>query len=329
MSSNKICAVVVTFNRCNLLVECLQGLLSQTAPLNSIVIVDNASTDDTINALKAFGPLTEDIPTAALSAPWHASKVSIQNVDIMYIRMHENAGGAGGFHYGVKVAHQMKQFDWLWLMDDDVEPTHDALNSLLRYKEFSQAIHPNRVYEDGTEEQWEQLVSPSTGWSIKLNNLSFKNNKPYYFTNTVCFEGLLFHVDLIEKVGYPDPRFFIVDDDTVYGVQLSQYTNIVCVKDAVFKKKINKNITAKTPFVLYHQMRNFFLRQDYVAQVYGGLWLKYAIGVAFIVYNLVKIPFYSVNRIAYLKAWFSGVKAMLCLRRKKLNERCHYLFRDE
>ena len=41
-----VLAVVVTYNRCKLLRRCLSSLEAQTAPCD-ILVVDNASTDDT------------------------------------------------------------------------------------------------------------------------------------------------------------------------------------------------------------------------------------------------------------------------------------------
>ena len=55
MSKDTTCAVVVTYNRKELLIECLESLRSQTRPLNAIYIIDNASTDGTPNLLLAEG----------------------------------------------------------------------------------------------------------------------------------------------------------------------------------------------------------------------------------------------------------------------------------
>ena len=51
MSEDTTCAVVVTYNRKELLIECLESLRKQTKPLNAIYIIDNASTDGTPNLL--------------------------------------------------------------------------------------------------------------------------------------------------------------------------------------------------------------------------------------------------------------------------------------
>ena len=48
---NKICAIVVTYNRKILLKQSLQALLDQTVTDFDILVVDNASTDNTGNTL--------------------------------------------------------------------------------------------------------------------------------------------------------------------------------------------------------------------------------------------------------------------------------------
>ena len=50
-----VCAVVVTFNRKQLLLKCIDSLLNQTHKINAIYIVDNNSTDNTPQLLYEKG----------------------------------------------------------------------------------------------------------------------------------------------------------------------------------------------------------------------------------------------------------------------------------
>ena len=68
-----ITAVVVTWNRCELLRECLDGVLAQKPAPERVIVVDNAS-DDATPELLAASP--------------YAERVEV-------IRTHENLGGAG------------------------------------------------------------------------------------------------------------------------------------------------------------------------------------------------------------------------------------------
>ncbi|BAZ98393.1 MULTISPECIES: glycosyltransferase [Methanothermobacter] len=125
----KICAVVVTYNRKDLLVECLEALRRQTGPLDAIYIIDNASTDGTPHLLMEGGYI--DNPDGSVkNLPDHHGG----SLKIVYVRLNENTGGAGGFYEGVKRAFH-DGYDWIWLMDDDVEPEEYTLEKLLRASE--------------------------------------------------------------------------------------------------------------------------------------------------------------------------------------------------
>ena len=103
-------AVVVTHNRRELLLACLEALAAQTHPLDGVIVVDSASTDGTDQAL-AEADVRHRIP-------------------IDYVRLTRNGGGAEGFHYGLRAALGTDA-EWIWLMDDDCEPAPDALAALL------------------------------------------------------------------------------------------------------------------------------------------------------------------------------------------------------
>jgi len=302
--NEKTCAVLVTFNRKELLIECIDGLLKQTRKPNTVYIVDNASTDGTPEFLKERNLIRELPPETFPENTWKHT-CSSHDVTIRYLRMKKNTGGAGGFREGMKNAFE-EGFEWLWLMDDDVEPMPDALERLLRYHHLSKCIHCNRVYKEGEEVLWEPMICPQSGKRIELNNLSFRHGKPYFSTNTACFEGMLIHKEIVEKIGYPDERFFIVYDDTVYGVLASQFTNILCVKDALLIKKINKDAEPPSPFFIYHSVRNYKLRQAYIEHVYGpSVQKKILPYVVFLAY-LLRLPFYKGNKSAYFKALVRG-----------------------
>jgi len=131
---DSVCAVVVTYNRKSLLIECLEALKSQTRPVQAIYLIDNASTDGTPEYLLEKG-FIKDLLNKKLKEPWE-KEYEINNVldgnsiKLFYLRMHENTGGAGGFYEGVKRGYE-KGYDWLWLMDDDTIPTKSALENSL------------------------------------------------------------------------------------------------------------------------------------------------------------------------------------------------------
>ena len=104
----KVMAVVVTYNRKELLKESIKALLEQDYNNCHILIVDNASTDGT----KEF--IEEEI----------------QNSKVNYVNTGANLGGAGGFNFGMKKAHELG-CEFIWLMDDDCIVHKDSLTELI------------------------------------------------------------------------------------------------------------------------------------------------------------------------------------------------------
>ena len=226
MVSNRVCAVVVTYNRKNLLLQCLEALRKQTRPLEGMLIVDNASTDGTPEILLDSGYIGE-LPPTGISEAWEHEH-EMKNLHdgnplrVYYVRMPQNTGGAGGFHEGMKRAYE-KGYDWIWVMDDDAEPASDALEWLLK-PEFS---HNDKVYALASI-----VIDPCGNIDFTCRRL-FLSEKlaeyplgPEYYerdlfeTDTVSFVGMLVARKAIKEVGLPEKSFFIYYDDTEYSLRI-------------------------------------------------------------------------------------------------------------
>lgn len=211
----KIAAVVVTFNRADLLIECLQGLLRQSRALDKIFVVDNCSSDDTAEKMAGF---------------------SSRYKNIAYRRLGSNTGGAGGFAAGIEWACS-ENFDWLWLMDDDVEPYSEGLEKLLFFADRSQCIHGLRTDPDGRFFPWGSHFDPSIVDTVPLSKDLLLQQVDAVEVNVGCFEGMLVHRSVIEQVGGPWPDLFITWDDTYFGYCASQVTNVLYAKVNSLKRK--------------------------------------------------------------------------------------------
>ena len=110
-----VAAVVVTYNRIKLLKECIQSIRTQTRMPEEVIVVNNNSTDGTLEWLNEQKDLT--------------------------VITQQNLGGAGGFHTGIKTAYE-KGYDWVWCMDDDGLPEINALKNLLDNNHTSQIRGP-------------------------------------------------------------------------------------------------------------------------------------------------------------------------------------------
>ena len=109
MEQKHVGTIVVTYNRRNLLKDCIEALLKQNYKKQEILIIDNASTDGTKEYIDNL----------------------IDNKKVFYFNTGANLGGAGGFNYGVREALK-RNYDYVWLMDDDtIAENNNALKSLV------------------------------------------------------------------------------------------------------------------------------------------------------------------------------------------------------
>jgi GT2 family glycosyltransferase len=115
-----VVAVVVTWNRLELLQESLAAVHGQTHAPAAIVVVDNDSTDGTRELLDS-------------------SYAADLGLDVVHLR--QNTGGAGGFAVGIEQA-LLHHPDLVWLLDDDTVPTPDAAEELVRAWEAFPGARP-------------------------------------------------------------------------------------------------------------------------------------------------------------------------------------------
>ena len=207
MKPISICAVVATFNRKAVLTECLTALLSQSRPLDEIILIDNASTDGTEEFAK------------------------VEFSQVTYVKLSENTGSAGGFGEGLRRAYE-KGHDWIWVMDNDAVPLADALEKLAS----SPAMLVNKVYAvastvmdgDGRILHWHRNLFDSR--TLKETPVdAARYNDEYFEVDTAGWTGLLVSRRAVNDVGLPLKDLFIYSDDYEYSLRMRQKGIILTV----------------------------------------------------------------------------------------------------
>lgn len=213
-ATDRVCAIVVTFNRKELLVECLRALQAQERSVEEILVVDNASTDGTADLVRQQFP------------------------DVELLALTKNGGGAGGFYEGMRWAFE-KGYDWLWLMDDDGKPAPDCLQELLSHKNSdgkAQVLVPmqrdrsGRTYGAGT---WDKYY-------VDVSNELAEGKQAATGDYLFAFVGPLISRKVVERIGLPRREFFIWFDDYEYGLRVHRDLpgSVTVVPGAVFHHDI-------------------------------------------------------------------------------------------
>ncbi len=215
----KIAAVVVTYNRLELLKQCITSLRVQTYKLDEIVVINNSSTDGTEKWLE-------------------------EQKDLKYINQ-ENSGSAGGQYTGIKETYR-KGFDWIWCIDCDIIFEPDALKNLMSCEEINDqkiGFLSSFIFFDNTNVSYVNI--PELGYPYDLLN-SIYQNKPIPILSA-SFGSLLIPKEIISAVGLPIKDFFIWGDDAEFTLRIiSKGYKGYLVKDSLAQHKTVSN--SKEPY---------------------------------------------------------------------------------
>lgn len=222
----KVAIVVVTYKRQQLLAQLLGSFLTLTVAPWRVIIVDNENSPVTARLVDAC---RTEVAAGNTRAEWPDGGESL-----VYAPQDENTGGAGGFSEGVRIAYELGA-DWFWLMDDDVEVEARALERLSKWMPDHGVIQGSRLDYDGGPFYWQYRFIEPLGIYNPIATARFDESGAKR-TNTACFEGGLFSRSVVDRIGFPDSRFFIYWDDCVYGYLASKVTDSVVTSDVILRR---------------------------------------------------------------------------------------------
>jgi GT2 family glycosyltransferase len=201
-----VVAVVVTYNRRELLLEALAAVHSQQRPPDAVIVVDNASTDGTAAAVRARYP---SVRLAGLT---------------------RNAGGAGGFAYGTALA-LAEGADLIWFMDDDTVPAPHALRALLdarrRFPGPLPALVASRVqWTDGRAHPMNTPRAKPFASRAERAAAAAVDCVPI---RSASFVSILVDAGVCRRRGLPQADYFLWNDDFEFTTRLLRgNTGLLC-----------------------------------------------------------------------------------------------------
>lgn len=211
----RIAAVVVTYNRKELLEKNIRALLQQeTEETLDIIVIDNASTDGTSELIGKY-------------------KDSVH-----YVNTGNNLGGAGGFQYGIKYAAEYN-YDYVWLMDDDCIPEITTLDAFLKVDKRLEGrygfLSSKVLWKDKTickmNIQRKNIWTNVNDWDNEIVKIQMAS-----------FVSLFLPMKIIREVGLPIKEFFIWTDDWEYTRRISKLYDCYLVNESiVIHYSINNN----------------------------------------------------------------------------------------
>ncbi len=217
----RVLAHIHTLNEADVIGNTLDALQHQTRPPDAILIVDNGSTD---------GTLDRTFP----------EKVSA-------IRNPANLGVSGSI--GIGFGHALEHgFDWIWLLDADSLPEPQALATLLdAYAGWPSSLQQETAFiaclpvDEG---------QPIHGGVFTRNGRAVVTPAPgerCYTCHLTIWSGSLFRMAAVRRIGFPNPDYFMDRGELEYQYRIMKagYKGFIH-QDAVVRHNIRgPSITSK------------------------------------------------------------------------------------
>lgn len=212
----KVSIITPNYNGYKFLKLFFKSLLREKEYIEEIIIIDNGSSDESINYIKNL----KNYP-----------------IKIKLIENEENLGFAKAVNQGIINAKS----EYLYLLNNDVEITENTISTLLKSIENNNKIfsvsskmvqYYNRTLIDDAGDEYTILAyTKKTG-----NNQNISKYNEFREIFSSCGGAALYRKSIIEEIGYFDEKFFayMEDVDIGYRSRIYGYKNYYCPDSIVY-----------------------------------------------------------------------------------------------
>ncbi len=255
---NELSIIIVNWNLLQDTIECIDSLVKSGATLNQIIVVDSASTDGSVFALRDR----------------YFDRLNI-------LEMPENRGYAAGANMGIEHALKSEQ-QWLLLINNDTTVDSNFLDILKAggqaqpsYSIFAPMIlyhsQPKLIWSMGDRRIDHTLLTTHPYKNRKIKEY-YPATLPIDFTNGCA---MLVHRRVFEKIGELDESFFMYGEEVDFCERASQSGfTAACLPEARMWHKISKSSAGDRAGRRYLKVRNQIrIYRRYASP--GGKWLYF------------------------------------------------------
>lgn len=250
----KAAIIIPNWNGKDRLKQCLGAVKSQSFKDFETIVVDNGSTDGSVEFLKNHS--------------W-----------VKVVALDKNYGFAGGVNAGIKTA----QAEYVALLNNDAIPAADWLEKLVASLESHPEVGAVTSKILNSRKGRKGLID-STGdyqsiWGLPFPRGRDEKDEGQYDDKLEVFGvsggASLYRYSMLKKIGLFDERFFAYfeDVDLSFRAQLAGYKNRYCPEAVVFHEIGATSGGHRTAFTRYHSAKNLYYLS--LKNMPGFLLLKY------------------------------------------------------
>lgn len=189
----RVFVIILNFNGAKVLNNCLASVFNSDYSNLEIVVVDNASTDESLSHAKL-----------------KYSRAS-------FINNTRNIGFSKGNNIGIRYALE-KFADYVLILNNDTLIEKDTISLLVKTAEKEDAIISPLIMERDTNKIW--FAGGKIDWkNIKTNHIFQLQSPLPYETQYLSGCCMLIHKDVFKKIGLFDERFFLYYEDADFSLR--------------------------------------------------------------------------------------------------------------
>jgi len=262
--------VIINYNT-KALVEKLVANVKDYQSISKILIVDNASTDDSYQELK-----------------------KLENDRIEVIQAKENKGFSAGMNIGAKRAIELfSKCDIIFSNTDIIissEETIEILQTALKMRRV--AVASPVVFQENTISRGWKIPSAKEEVLINLPGIGKKFQKKYMFYDEDHYKGKYSYVEAVsgcffmiksealKRVNYFDENVFLYYEENILGEKLrnSSYTLVICNEALIIHDhsvSIDHNVGTINKFKILKTSQRYFQKKYHYATEKESRKLKF------------------------------------------------------
>ena len=242
--------IVLNYKTWQFTQDCISSLLAGDYPAQHIIVVDNASPNDSVSQLNAFFGTLDANPQRNDSVTYPITHYQTPTGPITFIRSPVNEGYAAGNNIGLKHALAGEDAAFFWVLNNDTTVATDALSKLVSYSTDPQHTHSGLIgslllhYDQprvvqtigGRHIPWLGISVPvGEGLSVDPGALSRLMPQVNYVVGAACF----LNRQTLIRVGFIPDDYFLYYEDTAWSLEAQKkgFVNNCCLDSLVYHRE--------------------------------------------------------------------------------------------
>ena len=298
MKQPELAIIILNWNNGIDTCECIASLLENTHQNFKIILIDNGSSDDSIQYIQSWANGEQPVSigpkkTSAKNYNIDFNILSLKEVQnsqyqlseslkskLLIIKSKNNMGFARGCNIGIQYAIQ-NHFKNILLLNNDTTVDKKCIETLIDHKQYI-VITPKIYYYDKPNQIW------NFGGKLTLNG-----SRKYYYQNKIDMNGhkeevkeitfitgcaLFAHTEIFEKHGLLSEKFFFGEEDYEFSLRMKKHrVKMVALSSAKVYHKIGLSSNTffynnSLAYIFVHYLNRYIDMKMHYPAFYWNIW---------------------------------------------------------